>query len=96
MRYHLNIRRGEGSGASRWQRFASPVPRRTLWRGRWKNWISGSFCRMKPARKRSASLGDCACLEKKCGACAMVVSGRPALACAVSLGAAADSSGRSR
>ncbi len=31
--------------------------------------------------------------EKKCGACAMVVSGRPALACAVSLGAAADSSG---
>ena len=25
MRYHLNIRRGEGSGASRWQRFASPA-----------------------------------------------------------------------
>ncbi len=58
MRYHLNIRRGEGSGAvAGGSALQAPVPRRTLWRGRWKNWISGSFCRMKPARKRSVSLG---------------------------------------
>ena len=29
--------------------------------------------------------GDCACLERRCGACAMRINGRPALACAVLL-----------
>lgn len=37
---------------------------------------------------------DCACLEKKCGACAMVIGGKPRLACAVRLADAADASGR--
>ena len=28
---------------------------------------------------------ECSCLQKKCGACAMVINGRPALACSVKL-----------
>lgn len=32
---------------------------------------------------------DCACLQKKCGACAMVINGRPCLACDTVLKAAA-------
>lgn len=33
---------------------------------------------------------ECSCLQKKCGACAMVVNGRPALACAVRLADCGD------
>lgn len=36
---------------------------------------------------------ECACFEKKCGACAMVIGGRPALACSVRLREAADGAG---
>ena len=33
---------------------------------------------------------ECSCLEKKCGACAMLINGRPALACGVFLKIAAS------
>ena len=37
---------------------------------------------------------DCSCLQKKCGACAMVINGKPRLACNVRLNESADKEGR--
>lgn len=37
---------------------------------------------------------DCSCLEKKCGACAMVINGKPRLACASLLRDVADKTGQ--
>ena len=93
MRYHLNIRRGEGSGASRWQRFASPCAAEDSVARALEELDQRELLQDETGAEAERVAWDCACLEKKCGACAMVVSGRPALACAVSLGAAADSSG---
>ena len=93
MRYHLNIRRGEGSGASRWQRFASPCAAEDSVARALEELDQRELLQDETGAEAERGAWDCACLEKKCGACAMVVSGRPALACAVSLGAAADSSG---
>ena len=54
------------------------------------------------AQERIADIGghevspivwECACFQKKCGACAMRINGHPALACSVFLGDAADRRG---
>lgn len=36
---------------------------------------------------------ECSCMEQKCGACAMLINGRPALACSIFLNDAADKAG---
>ena len=93
MRYHLNIRRGEGSGAKPVAALCKPLCRGGLCGAGAGRTGSAGALQDETGAEAERVAWDCACLEKKCGACAMVVSGRPALACAVSLGAAADSSG---
>ena len=92
MTYRLKIRRGRG-GESFWQTFDTPC--------------AGSDTVAAALEELNArpALTDCtgaaarpvvwerACLEKKCGACAMVIGGAPALACATALEDAADKSG---
>ena len=93
MSYHLNIRRGEGGGASRWQRFESPCAAEDSVAHALEELGQREFLQDETGEVAERIAWDCACLEKKCGACAMVISGRPALACAVSLGAAANPAG---
>ena len=93
MTYRLKIRRGRGGGESFWQSFDTPCAGRDT--------VAAA---LEELNARPA-LTDCtgaaarpvvwerACLEKKCGACAMVIGGAPALACATALEDAADKSG---
>lgn len=93
MTYQLKIRRGEGDGESFWQTFSTPC-----------GGEDSVACALEELNSRPVlqDLGgedampvawDCACLEKKCGACAMVIGGKPRLACATPLKAGADKNG---
>ena len=93
MTYRLKILRGTGSGKSRWQTFETPCTgsdsvARALEELNEREVLTDS------AGETAAPIAwDCACLEKKCGACAMVIGGTPALACATALRHAADKRG---
>lgn len=92
MTYHLKIRRFDGAAAL-WQTFVLE-----------DDGGSSVACALERLNNRddlkdcdgkhaAPVAWDCGCLEKKCGACAMVISGKPRLACAVRLRDAADASG---
>ena len=91
--YQLKILRGVGKEKSHWETFESPLSG--------EDSVARALEELdeRPALKNAAGqpakpvLWDCACLEKKCGACAMVIGGLPRLACATPLSEAADRRG---
>ena len=70
MSYHLNIRRGEGGGASRWQRFESPCAAEDSVAHALEELGQREFLQDETGEVAERIAWDCACLEKKCGACA--------------------------
>ena len=92
MAYRLKILRGEG-GERFWQTFDSPCASDDSVARALEELNERAHLTDSAGRAAAPIAWECACLEKKCGACAMVISGRPALACATRLEAAADRTG---
>lgn len=93
MKYFLKILRGTGAGESRWQRFSVEDSGGSSVAHALDTLNARPVLRDCSGAAAEPVAWDCACLEKKCGACAMRISAHPALACAVSLDAAADAEG---
>ncbi len=92
MTYRLKIRRFDGVRAF-WQTFALDGGG-GLTVARALELLNERPCLTDERGQEAAPIAwDCACLEKKCGACAMVIGGKPRLACAVPLRDAADRDG---
>ena len=92
--YELKILRGTGAEKSHWEVFESPLEGDTSVARALEELNEREELCTKDGVKTTPILWDCACLEKKCGACAMVIGGTPRLACAVRLQEAADRRGR--
>ena len=93
MRYQLKILRGTGGGGSRWQTFETPCAGGDSVARALEELNERAVLTDSAGTEAAPIAWDCACLEKKCGACAMVIGGKPALACAAALGDAADKNG---
>jgi succinate dehydrogenase / fumarate reductase iron-sulfur subunit len=76
---HLKIRRGEASGASRWESFEVPLrPSMNVvscLQEIQKNPVTADGKKTTPVQ------WDCSCLEEVCGACTMVINGRVRQSC---------------
>ena len=92
MTYHLKIRRFDGAAAW-WQTFALECGGDTTIARALELLNSRGVLTDCEGNRAEPIAWDCACLEKKCGACAMVIGGKPRLACAVRLEDAADAAG---
>ena len=93
MTYQMKIQRGEGDSESFWQTFATPCAGEDSVACALEELNSRPELRDLSGNEAAPVVWDCACLEKKCGACAMVIGGKPRLACATSLEDGADKNG---
>lgn len=93
MKYQLKILRGTGGGESRWQTFETPCAGSDSVARALEELNEREVLTDSTGGEAASIVWDCACLEKKCGACAMVIGGKPALACATALQVAADKNG---
>lgn len=93
MNYQLKILRGTGTGESFWQTFFTPCGEKDSVACALEELNSRPLLQDTQGAAAEPIGWDCACLEKKCGACAMVISGKPRLACAAALGRSADREG---
>lgn len=89
MAYRLNILRGTGNEKN-WQSFLSDLPGTASVASALEELNRRADLRDTTGERAAPIIWDCACLEKKCGACAMVIGGTPALACACTLQDAAQ------
>lgn len=92
MNYQLKIRRFSGD-APHWQTFTTPCGGGDSVACALEELNSRTDLRTAGGEEARPVAWDCGCLEKKCGACAMVIGGKPRLACATALGDAADRAG---
>ena len=93
MTYQLKIQRGEGDGERGWQTFSTPCGANDSVACALDELNGRADLRDRDGKEAAPIRWDCACLEKKCGACAMVIGGKPRLACATTLQDGADSDG---
>lgn len=88
MAYRLKILRGHGKERF-WQTFTSPLSGAESVASALEELNGRAELRDETGAPCAPIAWDCACLEKKCGACAMVIGGTPTLACACTLEQAA-------
>jgi len=82
MRIQLDILRTAPGEAPRWQSFLYETEDETATVATALTALNDDPDLRDTAGEASAPIGwECSCLQKKCGACAMVVNGRPGLAC---------------
>jgi succinate dehydrogenase / fumarate reductase iron-sulfur subunit len=93
MNYQLNILRGTGAGEDHWQCFYSRLSDRDTVASALEELNSRERLQDVDGVDAEPIAWQCACLEKKCGACAMVISGKLRLACSTTLAEAADKNG---
>ena len=92
MVYQLKILRGAGN-VRFWQTFDSPCTCADSVARALEELNERTVLRDSAGQEAEPIAWECACLEKKCGACAMVIRGTPRLACATRLCEAADKGG---
>ena len=92
MVYQLKILRGAGN-VRFWQTFDSPCTCADSVARALEELNERTVLRDSAGQEAEPIAWECACLEKKCGACAMVIGGTPRLACATRLCEAADKGG---
>ena len=85
MAYRIKILRGSGTEKSAWQTFLTELNGDSSVASVLEELNSRTELRDTDGNLAEPIAWDCACLEKKCGACAMVICGKPRLACACKL-----------
>ncbi len=85
MAYRVKILRGSGTEKSTWQTFLTEQSEESSVASVLEELNSRAELRDMGGALAAPITWECACLEKKCGACAMVICGKPRLACACRL-----------
>lgn len=93
MEYRLKIRRSDGGEHVLWQTFSYESAGDVSVARALEELNAQPDLRCCEGKAAAPIAWDCSCLEKKCGACAMVINGKPRLACASILKDVADKAG---